>query len=287
MSYRKRGREPVVLREVRGEVVWERGSVLSVRDALLRLPGARVEGSLQAGFLFPSLRADVTVKPDRDSVKFDVLTLNADLSAGKDPEQVAGVIRIDALSGRRPQVQLEGEIGLTRKAVHFRNLRWKDGEGRAVVTAEGRVDVSTERILAGASFQIGEVSWIPALSLTGAIEAEGFPDRYDGRIALQSHGEAWRSAQLYGDLSGNLNGIRVSRLTGRLLDGTVEGALRGLWDREMLWTGSLPGKGSQPRKDQPGDEGRHQPECRGCRSLAGGGSPKRASGGTPEKLSAR
>ena len=274
VSYRKRGREPVVLREVRGEVVWERGSVLSVRDALLRLPGARVEGSLQAGFLFPSLRADVTVKPDRDSVKFDVLTLNADLSAGKDPEQVAGVIRIDALSGRRPQVQLEGEIGLTRKAVHFRNLRWKDGEGRAVVTAEGRVDVSTERILAGASFQIGEVSWIPALSLTGAIEAEGFPDRYDGRIALQSHGEAWRSAQLFGDLSGNLNGIRVSRLTGRLLDGTVEGALRGSWDREMSWTGSLQARALNPAKISP--------EMRGVINLNVEGAVRWPEGGSPE-----
>ena len=259
VSYRKRGRDPVVIDEARGEAAWGRGSVLSVRDVLLRLPGAKAEGSARAGFLFPSLQADLTVKPDQAFGKFDSLTLKADLSAGKDPEQVAGTVRMAVLSGDRVQAYVEGEIGMTRKAVHFRNLQWKDGEGRAIVTAEGRVDVSTERILAGASFRIGEVSWIPALSLTGVIEAEGSPDRYDGRITLQNHGEAWRSAQLSGDLSGNLNGIRVSRLTGRLLDGTVEGALRGSWDREMSWTGSLQARALKPRKDQPGDAGRHQP----------------------------
>ncbi len=274
VSYRKRGRDPVVIDEARGEAAWGRGSVLSVRDVLLRLPGARVEGSLQADFLFPSLQADLTVKPDRDSAKFDSLTLKADLSAGKDPEQVAGTVRMAVLSGTRVQAHVEGEIGMTRKAVHFRNLQWKDGEGRAIVTAEGRVDVSTERILAGASFRIGEVSWIPALSLTGAIEAEGSPDRYDGRIALQNHGEAWRSAQLFGDLSGNLNGIRVSRLTGRLLDGTVEGALRGSWDREMSWTGSLQARALNPAKISP--------EMRGVINLNVEGAVRWPEAGSPE-----
>lgn len=246
VSYRKTGKDPVIIHEVRGELIWSRGSTLAVRDLMIRLPDAKVEGSVRAGFLFPSLQADLTVRPDRESGEFDTLTLNADLVTGKEPEQVSGTIVVTASSATRLQGRVEGEIGLTRKALNFRNLRWQDGEGRAFVTAEGQVDVSTEKILAGASFRIGEVNWIPALSLTGTLEAGGSPGQYDGKITLENHGEAWRSAWLSGDLSGNLAGIRVTRMTGRVLDGTVEGELRGAWDRGLSWTGSLRARNLNP-----------------------------------------
>ncbi len=246
VAYRKCGRDPVLVHEARGEVRWGRGSVLAVRDLAIRLPDARVEGSVRAGFLFPSLQADLTVRPDRESGKFGTLALKADLAAGKAPEQVSGPVALDITSGDLFQSRVEGEMGLTRKALHFRNLQWKDGEGRAFVTAEGQVDVSTEKILAGASFSIGDVNWIPALALAGAIELGGSPERFEGNITLENRGEAWRSVRLSGDLSGNMEGIRVSRLTGRILDGTVEGDLRGAWDRGLSWTGSLRARNLDP-----------------------------------------
>ncbi len=251
VHYRKPGTDPVLVREVRGEVSWGRGSVLAVRDLVIRLPDAEVKGSARAGFLFPSLQADLTVMPDRESGNFDALALKADLATGKGPEQVSGPVALGVASGDRLRSRLEGEMGLTRQAVHFRNLQWKDGEGRAFATAEGQVDVSTEKILAGASFRIGEVSWIPALSLTGTIELAGSPERFEGNITLENRGEAWRSARLSGDLSGNLEGIRVRRLTGRVLDGTVEGELRGAWDRGVSWTGSLRARNLDPSTINP------------------------------------
>ena len=271
VTYRKSGGEPVIVRDVRGEVNWGRGSVLAVRDLAIRLPDVTMEGSVRAGFLFPSLQADLTVRPERESGEFDTLSLKADLVTGKDPEQVSGTIVVTASSAAGVQSRVEGEIGLTRKAVRFRNLQWKDGEGRAFVTAEGQVDVSTEKILAGASFRIGEVNWIPALSLTGTLEAGGSPAQYDGKITLQNHGETWRSARLSGDLAGNLDGIRVTRMTGRVLDGTVEGELRGAWDRGLSWTGSLRARNLNPATINP--------ELRGAVNLDVEGSARRSEAG--------
>jgi hypothetical protein len=111
------------------------------------LPDAQAEGNVEAGLLFPSLHANLSIRLDKPAANCDALSFTADLSSGKDPEQVSGKILLNASSGTNVQAQVEGEIGLTRKAVVFRNLHVKDGSGRAFVSTEGQVDVSTAEIL--------------------------------------------------------------------------------------------------------------------------------------------
>ena len=277
--YRRPGKDAAVVHDARAEVSWGRGSVLAVRDLAIRLPYATAEGRVQAGFLFPSLQADLEVRSDRADEAFDALALKADVAAGKDPEQLSGPVSLTVSSGGRTQFRVDGVMGLTRKALHVRNLQVTDGEGTVFVTAEGQADVSTREILAGASFRVGEISWIPALALTGAIELRGLPERFEGNITLENHGEAWRSARFTGDLTGSVDGIRMTRLTGRALGGTLEGELRGAWDRGMSWTGSLRARGLNPATINPAlrgavnldaevavrrtDAGRVEARCRG------------------------
>lgn len=271
VTYRKPGKDPAVVREIRCGVSWDRGSVLAVRDLAIRLPDAKIEGGVRAGFLFPSLQADLTVRLDEESGEFDAYALKADLATGKGPEQVSGPVSLAVSSGERVRHRAEGEVALTRKAVHFRNLRWMDGEGKAFVTAEGQVDVSTEKILAGVSFRVEGVSWVPALDLTGRIDVGGSPERYEGSIALENRGEAWRRARLSGDLSGTLDGIRVTRLTGRVLGGAVEGELRGAWGRHVSWTGSLRARNLNPASIDPGLRGTVNLDIEGSARLPGAG----------------
>ncbi|NPV03320.1 MAG: hypothetical protein HPY67_01090 [Syntrophaceae bacterium] len=244
--YRKPGREPAVIREARGELSWDRGSVMALRDLAIRLPDAEVEGSVRAGFLFPLFQADLTVRPDRGAGTFDALTLKADFAPGNEPEQISGPFSLVVSSGDRVLLRAEGGMGLTRKALHVRRLQGKDGEGKVLVTADGQVDVSTREILAGVSFRVGETSGVPGLALTGAIELRGSPERFDGTFTLENHGEAWRSARLSGDLTVGADGIRMTRLTGRVLGGTVEGELRAGWDRHVSWGGSIRARGLNP-----------------------------------------
>jgi len=185
VSYRKTGKDPVTIHEGRGEVIWSRGSTLTLKDFVLRLPDAQAEGSVAAGLLFPSLHANLSIRLDKPVAKCDALSLTADLSSGKDPEQVSGKILLNASSGTNVQAQVEGEIGLTRKAVVFRNLHVKDGSGRAFVNTEGQVDVSTAEILTSASFRFAEGDAVPALlplPLTGMFEIQGGPSRYAGKF---------------------------------------------------------------------------------------------------------
>ncbi len=272
--YRRPGKDAAVVHDARAEVSWGLGSVLAVRDLGIRLPHATAEGRVQAGFLFPSLQADLAVRSSRADGSFDALALKADFAAGKDPEQLAGPLSLVVSSGDRVQFRLDGEMGLTRKALHVRNLQVKDGEGTVLVTAEGQADVSTQEILARASFRVGELSWIPALALTGTVELRGLPDRFEGNITLENHGEAWRSARFTGDLTGSVDGIRMTRLTGRALGGTLEGELRGAWDGGMSWTGSLRARGLNPATINPA--------LRGAVNLDAEGAVRRTEAGSLE-----
>ena len=270
VSYRKPGKDPVTIHEGRGEVIWSRGSTLILKDFVLRLPDAQAEGNAEAGFLFPSLHANVSIRLDKAAAKYDALSFTADLTSGKDPEQVSGKILLNASSGTNVQAQVEGEIGLTRKAVLFRNLQVKDGSGRVFVSTEGQVDVSTAEFLTSASFRFADGEAVPALlplSLTGTLEIHGGPSRYAGTFTVQNEGQAWKSALLSGQFSGNLAGVQVTRMTGRYLEGTVEGKLSGSWDKGVSVKGFLAGQKSQPRTDQAGADGQDQPECRGSRSI--------------------
>jgi translocation and assembly module TamB len=254
VSYRKPGKDPVTIHEGRGEVIWSRGSTLTLKDFVLRLPDAQAEGNVEAGLLFPSLHANLSIRLDKPVANCDALSFTADLASGKDPEQVSGKILLNASSGTNVQAQVEGEIGLTRKAVLFRNLQVKDGSGSVFVNTEGQVDVSTAEILSSASFRFADGDAVPALlplSLTGTLEIQGGPSRYAGEFTVQNEGQAWRSALLSGQFSGNLAGVQVTRMTGRLLDGTVEGKLRGSWDKEVSFTGFLQARNLNPAQIKP------------------------------------
>jgi len=229
-SYHKAGKDPVTIHEGRGEVIWSRGSHLTLKDIVLRLSGAQAEGTVEAGFLFPSLQANLSIRLDKPAAECEALSLTADLASGKDPEQVSGKILLNASSGTNVQARVEGEIGLTRKTVVFRKLQFKDGSGRAFVNTEGQVDVSTAELLTSASFQFADGDAVPALlplSLTGTLEIHGGPSQYQGKFTVQNEGQAWRSALLSGQFAGNLAGVQVTRMTGRTLEGTVEGKLSG------------------------------------------------------------
>jgi translocation and assembly module TamB len=259
VSYRKPGKDPITIHEGRGELMWSRGSTLILKDFVLRLPDAQAEGNAEAGFLFPSLHANLSIRLDKPVAQCDALSFTADLASGKDPEQVSGKILLAASSGANLQARVEGEIGLTRKAVLFRNLQVKDGSGRAFVGTEGQVDVSTAEIITSASFRLADGDAVPAflpLSLTGTLEIQGGPSRYAGKFTLQNEGQAWRSALLSGQFSGNLSGLQVKRMTGRYLEGTVEGKLNGSWDKGVSVKGFVEARNLNPAQIRPGLTGR-------------------------------
>jgi translocation and assembly module TamB len=276
-TYRKSGKAPLTIQEGRGEVIWSRGSTLTLKDFLLRLPDAQAEGSVEAGFLFPSLHANLSIRLDKAVAKCDALSLTADLASGKDPEQVSGKILLSASSGTNVQARLQGEIGLTRKALRFRNLQLDDGSGRAVVSTEGQVDVSTDRILAGTSFRFEAGDAVPALlplSLTGTLEIQGGPSLYAGRFTVQNEGQSWRFALLSGQFSGNLAGVQVTRMTGRYLEGNVEGKLSGSWDRGVSVTGYLKGRDLNPAQIRPELTGKINLNIEGAVHWPKAGSPE-------------
>ncbi|HOD36233.1 MAG TPA: translocation/assembly module TamB domain-containing protein [Syntrophales bacterium] len=258
-SYQKPGKLPVTLREGRGEVIWARGSNLTVRNLVLRLQDAQAEGSVQAGFLFPSLQASLSVALDKAVAKCNAFSLTADLASGQGPEQVSGPIHLSASSGTEVIARLEGEIGLTRKALLFRNLQFKDDEKRTMVNVDGQVDVSTAEIVTGAEFRVEIPEGLSALlplALTGTLEIRGSPDHYTGDFTLKNEGETWRSAFLSGILSGNRESVRVTGMTGRFLEGTLKGELRGSWDKRVSVKASLQARNLNPALIAPELAGR-------------------------------
>lgn len=254
VSYQTRGSASVRVHEARGEAIWSRGAALTVRDFVLRLPDAQAEGSIQIGFLLPALHANLSIRLDKAVAECDILSVTVNLAPGRGPEQASGTIHLAASSGTQTQAQMKGEIGLTRKAVQFRSLQFKDADGRAFVTAEGQVDVSAAEILTSTAFRFTDLDVVPTLfplALSGTLEIRGGPSRYSGKFTVQNEGKAWRSAIMSGIVSGNLESVQVTRMTGRFLEGMVEGQLRGSWDKGMYVTGFLQARNLNPAQIKP------------------------------------
>ena len=251
VSYRKPGKDPVTIHEGRGEVIWSRGSTLTLKDFVLRLPDAQAEGNVEAGLLFPSLHANLSIRLDKPVAECDALSFTADLSSGKDPEQVSGKIRLNASSGTNVQAQVEGEIGLTRKAVRVPEppIKGRKREGlRERRGSGGRLDSRAphQRFvpIRGRGCRPG----LLPLSLTGTLEIQGGPSRYHGKITLQNEGRGVEVGPpvraIFREPCGHAGGPH----DGPPLEGTVEGNLRGSWDKDVSFQGSLQGRNLNPAR---------------------------------------
>jgi translocation and assembly module TamB len=276
LSYRHQQSPPVRLGAL--------SSSLTYRDGLLTLSGlsatapqGRVTGELVAGLASPSLRLDLALVPTRpvQGMDLDLLSLQARLLAGQAPEIMAGTLAVAGRKGGAQRLELTGELGMTRTSFLLRRLNLARPGERGSLTGTGSLTLTKGEPLIALELQGSDLDLRDQLKqatrLSGTLSFSGSPSSYRGRFALENRGPGWQTGALAGDYRGDLNGLSLGALDGKLLQGRLGGRLDLAWSQGFRASGSLTGRGLNPGQLAPDWSGRVNLDLAGELELPKGG----------------
>ncbi len=254
LEYRRLGEAPVSVTKISARVMWQ-GNVLTVRDLAVNTPSVHLRGELMAGFRSPTLLLRLDAGSARPVAGLDGLSCEARLFPARDPEQLAGPVRIAGLSGGKRLGGIAGEIGVTSNSINMRKLQLDQAGRRGTVSGEGTLAFTGKMpsfhlrmVLAGLDLS-RELH--AATFLSGIFTLDGNPDAYRGKFMLASKSPGWRAGRISGAFQGDVKGVRLTALEGLALDGTVAGDAQLDWRKGIAVRGSLRGRNLNPAKVTP------------------------------------
>jgi autotransporter translocation and assembly factor TamB len=251
VSYRRRSSAPVLISELSSPVLLKSG-VLSLSNIKLVAAQGRASGAIDLGLYHPSLRIDLAAVPNRPLQGIDLFSLQARLLAGRAPEQVAGPIAIAGRGGGAQRLELTGELGVTERRLNLRRLALlRPGQG-GIVTGAGSITLAPKDTLFNLALNLKNLDLQQELKrktdLSGSFNISGSTAKFQGSFSLANRGAGWENGSLAGQYQGDQAGVRLAPLKGRLLDGTLAGALELAWKEGVRLRGTLAGRGLDPAR---------------------------------------
>jgi translocation and assembly module TamB len=247
LSYRRLQAPPLSVSELTSSLQYQKG-LLSISGLRLLSPGGRLSGEIAAGLSYPSLRVDLAALPAQPVQDMDFFSLQARLLPGKGAEQLSGGIALAGRSGGAQRLELSGELGMTGNVVSLRRLNLVRAGRRGTLTGEGSM-TATEPVfslaLKAADLDLAKEVNFPT-RLSGTLNFQGELSRYRGSFSLSNQGPGWQSAALAADYQGGTTGLKLSPISGKLLDGSLRGALDVAWSAGVRVRGTLAGRGLNP-----------------------------------------
>ncbi len=257
LRYRRLQGAALILNAVSGELAWQ-DQQLIINDLKADAPDGRLSGSIRAGFQRPALSADVAVVPSRPLAGLENISLQLRMSDGQQPEQLVGrVVLVSSrrVAGKEQRMELSGEAGMTRTVFNLRKLNLTASGLRGMITAEGNVNLAALEPQLSLRIQTDRLDLLPLLKvptdLKGTLSLEGGLSLYHGKLAVANRGRDWRTAHVSADYQGNASGIKLTSLTGLLLDGTLQGGLEADWSHGISLRTQLKGRGLNPAHIAP------------------------------------
>lgn len=251
-------RDPVALAELSARVTWRDGR-LDLSELAATLPSARLEGSLSAGFVQPSLRTDLTARLAEGPNGMESLSLSADLGPSPSPGGLAGPVILSAAFPDARRVRLEGRAALATNRAELRDLSLSLPEQQRVVTGRAEAVLSGGGMDAELSLAFHDLDLAFAAGtrteISGDLELSGGADGYEGRFSLRNAGKGVREIRLRGSVAGDLGGASLPRLRGSWLGGEIAGTVSLSWREGLQVEGSLAGRSLDPARvdaDWPG-----------------------------------
>jgi translocation and assembly module TamB len=249
LVYKRFDQAPLKVIEVSSGARWDKG-ILNLTDFSFSTPSMSVKGKSSAGFVHPSLNADLIVELTKPIQRMSRLLLKADLKAASAPVQVEGPVKITSISVEKGKVDLSTELSIERKALILKKLLLLrtgvsgtvTGDGKILLTAagpefEGKLGI--ERLDLSQEFSA-------KTDLSGQIHLKGNIKSYRGELSVINKGEKWRSADIAGYFEGNREGVRLEIEKGLLLDGNMSGILQVNWNKGIELKGTMRGRGFNP-----------------------------------------
>jgi translocation and assembly module TamB len=258
VRYDRLGKEAFTIERTNADLSWHHGT-LKVTSLVFESPFASATGTLEAGFLSPLLKADVTadIGPVQDS--FGRLSFKMALSRGKLPEHLAGPLSIVFITPGKSRLTMDSRIGLEEKLVNVKDYVFSLSDLAGTLSGKGSIDMSIDEPymrMEGRADLRGRQGAGTGVALAGTIRAEGRPGDYEGFFdAIGRTGgenpQGWQVIRGNGLFKGGTERAEVSIADGRWLGGTLSGTARVLWSPVVRISSSLHGRNLDPARVSP------------------------------------
>ena len=254
LVYRRLQEEPVRVASITGSALWQDGT-LSISQLKAASPSGQIDGSISAGFNQPSLTADLAIALAHPVAEMDRFSLQARRGSGTGPEPFVGTVMIAGSAGTRKLLEIGGDIGMARNAIHLRRLRLTRPGQKGVLTADGSLAFTTLESVLALQIKVDGLDLGPELNvptdLSGTLTFAGTLDSYRGDLTLTNQAKGWQSATVSASYQGTREGMKLAPLNARVIDGSVAGNLDIDWRKGFSMRGALSGRNLNPARIAP------------------------------------
>ena len=254
VSYRRLQGQPVRVTSIAGSVTWQ-DSLLSLRDLKAVSPSGLVHGNISAGFHQPSLTSDLAIALVKPVAGMDHFSLQVRQGNSTGTEQFVGRITLAGSAGTRKLVELGGDVGMARTAIHLHRLSLNRPGQKGRVTADGSLAFTTPESVLSLKVTAAGLDLAPELNMptdvSGTLTFAGTLDSYRGEFTFANQGHGWQAATVSATYQGTREGMKLAPLTGILLDGSLSGTLEMDWRKGFSLRGAIRGRNLNPAGIDP------------------------------------
>jgi translocation and assembly module TamB len=253
--------EPFKIEHFRATVLWK-GGTLSVHDLQVATPEATVQGKVRAGFVRPSLAANLDAVYNPEGEISRQLTLALVFSPGPPGALFSGplTVSLEPVSQRVSRLLLDAQVAVRENAILVKRFDLTSPGRRGSVSGGGELVLGEEEPSVKLQAKVQDLDLAPeagfSTALSGSLEITGNRNRYGGSFVLSNRGAGWKAMKLAGPFSGDLGTISLPGLNGECLGGSLKGSFDLSWEGEVSFRGTLQGQGLDPAKISPDWPGR-------------------------------
>ncbi len=222
------------------------GDFLRIQPFLIESSRGRASGSMSIGFANPGLSLDLQAAFTQEFVGLDSLGVELRLEPVPNQEEAKGTFQMSGGRDGREYLRCEGDLGLSRAALSFSNLRLYQPERKGMVRAEGKVGFSAKPKF-WVKVEASEIDLSRELRLStdlaGIVEIRGSPDRYEGQISFNNRFTGWSWVQGSAVFRGSLKSLEITKLEADWLHGSVKGPLMVSWAEGIEVQGKMQARG--------------------------------------------
>lgn len=249
LSYRSLDAPPLIVTEFSSSLAYNDG-LLSLSKLHLVSPDGQLSGELAAGFSDLQLRLDLEMAPTLPIQGMDHFSLQARLLPGRDLEQLSGGIAAVGTSRGEQHLKLDAELGMTGNTFNMRRLLIVRPGERGSLAGEGSMKLTTTEPVIVLKLKAVDLDLERELDqptrLTGTVDFSGSLSSFQGKFSLKNSGAGWQSAAMAADYEGGFAGLKLTSISGALLEGSVAGDLAITWNKGVQISGTLAGRGLNP-----------------------------------------
>ncbi len=251
-SYRRLQEQPLLVAHIASSVTWH-NSQLSMKDLTAVSTAGRINGSASIGFNRPALTTNLVVIPAKATADMDRFTLV--VFGSTNPEQFTPAFTIAGSARGQKRLELSGTIGMAQNSILLRKLRLTKAGQKGVITADGSLVLTALESVLSLQIKAAGLDLSPELNvptdLSGTLKFAGTLNSYRGDFALANRAAGWQAASVSAKYSGTQDGMKLTSLTSRVLDGSLSGNLDIDWRDGVAVQGALSGRNLNPAKFDP------------------------------------